>query len=341
MNENNVNIVDEAVSTAENVETTLSKITQEDIDRLTEVVQIESIKNDLQEQTVALHEKQNSLLATIKNYDGDFIDAKLKEHTVEELQILLKDDDVVNSFFVDPETNEPLEFNIKFASKEREIEFKRGLLTYFKATSEAFDSIDAEYAKLEEATAEMNENIANAVNILSDNVLSYIDLLTDKAEAMEDGRDKVKLKDTIRYIRSAYDMSIYTDVLDEHEGVAEKCVAELNNDSAIQRYGERYTKKINRNNVKTSLIQFASGDKIKSFEEQCLVRGDEYIIPDLFVYSLIRFYAMADWNNPDIKRAHASMILVIRKLIAGEFIPEIRAQVVEAIVKYLKKFPTE
>ena len=70
-----------------------------------------------------------------------------------------------------------------------------------------------------------------------------------------------------------------------------------------------------------------------------LVRNEQYIVPDLFVYSLIRFFAMADWNKDNnIRKAHASVILVIRKLIKNEFVDDVKKDVIDSIVKYLAKF---
>ena len=69
-----------------------------------------------------------------------------------------------------------------------------------------------------------------------------------------------------------------------------------------------------------------------------LIREEQYIVPDLFVFSLIRFFAMANWSDPDIRKAHASVSLVIKKLLANEFIDEVKKDIIDAIVTYIAKF---
>lgn len=317
------------------------KLTDEDIKKLTDIVQIESIKNDLAYQTEELHKKQQSLLATVKTDQPDFISERLKNYTVDELEEKLHNDDFVDSFFVDPETNQPVDFTVTFESKSREMDFKRGLLSYFKATDETFKKIDEEFETLNKETADINVEIQDAVKSLSDNVLAYISMLTDKANAMENEILKNKLLTTIKYIRSGYDMTIFVEAADQHPTIAKKCVTELNNDDIIKKTGARYLAKLKSNKVNVNLIDFASDiqDGKKSFEEIMLVRDEQYIVPDLFVYSLIRFFAMADWNKDNnIRKAHASVILVIRKLLKNEFVDEVKKDVIDAIVKYLAKF---
>lgn len=324
--------------TAENKATTFTK---EDVAKLQEVVQIESVKQDLEYQTNELHKQQQSLLASIKDYnDSDYIQEKLKGYTMEQLETLLKDEDVVNSFFIDPMTGKPAEFNIDFPDKNREIEFKRGLLTYFKATDEAFDRIDAEYEKLDEATKEFDDNVKDSIAALSDNVLGYIQYMTDKAVLIEDSYERNKLLTSLEYIRSAYDMTIYKDIIVQYPSIADKCVGELTNERVLKDIGQRYITKLQKNNVHANLIDFVSDIQSgkKSFEELVLIRDEQYIVPDLFVYSLIRFFAMSKWSDPNVKKAHASMVLVIRKLIKNEFVDEVKVKVITAITEYLKMF---
>ena len=336
--------LEEVEETSTDVETSdeEKELSWKDIEKLSQVVQIENMKHELNHQAVELHDKQNSLYATIKDYDSEnnFIEEELKKYSVEELEKKLKDDSFVESFFVNPLTQEPMEMTVDFENKAKEMDFKRGLLVYFKSTQEAFSKIDEEYDKLDEATREMQANVKDALNTLSDNVLAYIELLSDKANDMEDGKNKKALLKTIKYIRSGYDMSIYSEAIDEHPSIADRCVKELGKESDIQSFGKRYMSKLKTAKVRVSLIEFASDiqSNKKSFEELVLIRDEQYIVPDLFVYSLIRFFAMADWNDVDVRKAHASICLVIRKLLTNDMVEDVKAQVVDAIAAYLKKF---
>lgn len=325
--------------------TTQEELTLEQIEDLTKIIHAESYKKDMSKQYEELQKNVTDMKSKIKGLDSekDFIDEKLEKYTIDELEKMLKKDDVVQDFFTDPETGKPLDLTINFDSKEREIEFKRGYLVYVKSTQEAFKKIDEEYAKLDEATKEFNVEINKACYDLSDNVLSYISMMTDKANAMEDEVAKKKILKTLKYLKSGYDMSIFTEVLDEHPTVANKCIKELTKEVDIQRIGKRYGSKLKSFNVKSSLIPYTSDitSGRKSFEELVLIRGDQYVIPDLFVFSLIRFFGMADWSDGNIRKAHASVGLTIKKLLANEFADDVKKDVIDSIVAYLAKFPTE
>ena len=47
---------------------------------------------------------------------------------------------------------------------------------------------------------------------------------------------------------------------------------------------------------------------------------------------------MADWNNSFIPKAHATTILVIKRLLYNELDEEVKENVLAAIKEYLKKF---
>lgn len=321
------------------------EVTLDQIEDLTKIIHAESYKKEMSKQYEELQKNVSEMKSKIKGLDSekDFIDEKLEKYTVEELEKILKKNDVVEDFFTDPSTGEPLDLTINFDSKEREIEFKRGYLVYVKSTQEAFKKIDEEYAKLDDATKEFNMEINEACYALSDNVLSYISMMTDKANAMEDEVAKKKILESLKYLKSGYDMTIFSEVLDQHPTVAKNCVRELTREVDIQRIGKRYGSKLKTFNAKSSLIPYTSDitSGRKSFEEMVLIRGDQYVIPDLFVFSLIRFFGMADWSDGNIRKAHASVGLTIKKLLANEFADDVKKDVIDSIVTYLAKFPTE
>lgn len=318
------------------------ELTFEDIENLSKLVHSEAIKKDLANSVEEIKEKADSFRACLKGVDADkeFIDKKLEEYTVDQLETLLKNNDFVESFFVNPDTGEKLEMTIKFDSKQREMEFKRGLLAYFKSSQEAYIQIDKQFEELDKATAELNVGLSEACNALSDNVLTYVSAMTDKANEVTDEKVKAKMLRTLKYIKAGYDMSIFSEMLDEYPSVAKKVAAELTHEPTIQRIGKQYASKLKANKVKLSLVAFASDIESgkKSFEEIMLIREEQYIVPDLFVFSLIRFFAMANWSDPDIRKAHASVSLVIKKLLANEFIDEVKKDIIDAIVTYIAKF---
>lgn len=343
-NNSTCQFVDEAAIESKNTDANNDVETMAKIEDLSKLVHMEAVKNDLASHMDTLHAENAKLMGTIKGLDSEkeFLDEKLKEYTSDSLAKHLRSDKNVLDFFINPDTGVTLEMNIPFESREREIEFKRGFLVYLKTTQEAFDKIDEQFDELDKYTAEMNADIKSACDVLSDNVLTYISYMKDKADAIEDEKTKKKMLESLRYIKSGYDLSIYAEVIEKHPSVASKCVSELQKEVDIQRVGARYAKKIESNGIKMSLVNFASDIQSgkKSFEELTLVKDEDYKLPDLLVYSLIRFFSMADWSDNNIKKAHASVSLVLKKLLNNEFEEDIKTQVVDSIRTYLSMFPT-
>lgn len=320
-------------------------LTENEIDQLSQIIHAQAYKKEMLRQTESIQDKVNELKGTIKGLDMDkeFIDEMLKSYTVEQLESRLKNDDAVEAFFINPETGEPLEMNIEFESKAREIEFKRGLLVYIKSSQDTFEKIDKAMEELDKETEEFQKNIGEVTYSLSDNVLTYINYMKDRLNLMEEGRDKRHMTKLVKYLESGFTFEVFADVIKKYPTVAPKCISELKNEQNIKNIGARYGAKLKTNKIPVSLIGFASDitEGRKSLEELLLIRGEQYIIPDLFIYSLIRFFAMEDWNDGYVRKLHASVSLTLKKLLNNEFTEEVKNDVINSMVDYLKLFPTE
>lgn len=327
----------------EHVEETADvETSMKELDSLVNFVNVESAKSELSSTAKELEAQQHRITERLSGGEDnrDFLNERLAKMTLEECEAHLKSDDNVIKFFINEETGEEIVIDIDFESKTKEIDFKRGLLVYLKSSQEAMAKIDEEYKKLDEATQEMNMNVKEVCKELSDNTLSYIRYMKDKANALEDEGTKKKILETMKYIESGYTMEVFKEVITKHPSVGEKCANELTKEAQVAQIGERYTKHLNRNNVKASLIPFVSDSlgTSRSFEEEVLIKDDQYTVPDLFVYSLIRYFAMADWSNDNIRKAHASIILVIKRLLANDFDEAVKADIIANIVEYLRMF---
>ena len=318
-----------------------NELTMEEIENLSKYVHIEGVKDSLASEMNKVNEARTELLGTLTGLDNekDFLATKLTEFSsVEELRKYLANDDNLENFFVNPETGDVLSLSIDIDDEKRAKDFKRELLLYMKTTDEAQARIDAEYEELEKATAEIDKDLKEVCSRLSDNVLTYVSYLKDKAEACEDGDLKKKILDACRYIESGYNMDIYNEVLDKYPSVAKNTVDELVSTRGIDVVGKRYMKKLADNKVKVSLIPLISNKpEVLSVEETVLIKDYEYILPDLFIYSVIRFYSRADWDD-NIKKAHASIALVMKRLLNNELEEEVKQDVLAAIVKYLARY---
>ena len=320
------------------------ELTLDDMKQLTDFIDSEAQKHMIEEETKRCQEINDEVLSHITSGEGerDLLLDKLKELSLAEVNRKINSHNkkaFIDNLFTNQDGDE-LVIDIDFDTPEKELDFKCGLVTMLKTSQEAMEKIDEEQRKLDEATIEINRDIQQACKELSDNVLAFISLKREEYNNCPDEKIKAKGLETLRYIESAYTMDIYKDIVDRYPSTIDNCIRELKHEESVKKIGKRYTDKLKRNNVKISLIQYASDISIgtKSFEEIMLIKDDQYTIPDLFVFSLIRYFAMADWNNVNIRKAHASICLNIKKLFNNEFDDAVKADIIDAIVDYLDRF---
>ena len=317
-------------------------LSMDDINTLTKYIHTQGIKDSLSNELDKVESARDELLGSLTglNNEKDFIQDKLDTfESVEALQEYLKSDKNVEDFFVNEANGETIELSVAIDDEKRSLQFKRELLIYLKTTDVAHDAIDKEYEALEKATAEMDENLREACIQLSDNVLAYTMYLKDKANESSDEILKKKILDSAKYIESGYTFEVLQDVIDEHPSVLKNTVKELLSGTGVSNIGNRYTDKLKRFGIKVSLIPLVSnGTSVRSIEENVLIKDDEYKVPDLFIYSTIRYFAMADWNDENVKRFHASIALSMKRLISNDLAEEVRQNLIARMVEYLAQF---
>ena len=101
----------------------------------------------------------------------------------------------------------------------------------------------------------------------------------------------------------------------------------------------RYFKKLASAHITSSLIGFVSDDPADSYEYKALL-PDQYQrgMENLFVFSLIRFFATESWSDQDVRKCHASVIVALRKLVSPNISDDLKAKMRTAISSYLKRF---
>lgn len=333
----------EPVEVENNEIETNEDMTLDQLDALANQLNIESVKSDLSNKQEALRSHRENMAKAITGGEDSLdqiVEMLKKFDTVKELQDYLnKGKENVERFF--GETNATVD--VDFDDYGRELEFKKGFLVYLKESEIAYANIDAEYAKLDEYQKEFELNMKEVATQLADNVLGYIAMLRDKAQTFTDEKKKQNLLDAADYIESGYTYKIFGDTLDNHPSVKTNCIKELeeakkDKGAQFSSIGGRYLKKKEKHS-KASLIGFISDYEKghKSFEEYILVEG-QYEYTDLFVYSLIRWFAMADWSDKKITALHSSVCMVLKKVVDNTIDPDVKADVINAIIDYLKKF---
>lgn len=324
----------------------MQTLTTNELHDFSTMLNVQASREEISRWTQDIIEQKDELLSLVKTSntvaDTDFIDRELRKFTLDELKTLLyKDPSMVDKFFINPHTGEEVEFAIPFKSEKKKNEFKRDFLLHIASSNEALDGILQQEKELSEYITEMNRNIRDVTISLSDNILNYIEVLKDRANAVSDERKKSQMIKTIYYIESGFTLNVFRDNLSKYPSVLQRCVDELTDDVVLSRTGKRYLDKLNRYKVPASLIMFISnGEGVISFEEKMLIKDEDYKIPDLFIYSLIRFFSMADWGDNNIRRLHSSVMIMLKRLIRNELSEEVKTMQLGRIVDYIALFTT-
>lgn len=303
------------------------------------LVGMEARKNSL----YAEIDKQKEKVASIQKFidgpeeEAEFIEEKLREvKTVEELQARIKTEAGLNYFFTNPETGELLGVSDAIEEKKKD-EFRRSYLVFLKNNQIAMDGIDAELEKYNQAIDEFDADIKDVMAVMADNVLAYTEYL--RQSIPEDHPNYNKVMRTAKYIDSAYDMTVFNEILDRYPSIIKHTVEDFHSERRTKEIGSRYFKKLASARITSSLIGFVSDDPADSYEYKALL-PDQYQrgMENLFVFSLIRFFATESWSDQDVRKCHASVIVALRKLVSPNISDDLKVKMRTAISSYLKRF---
>lgn len=314
-----------------------------------EIVQINGRKEYLTKKIVEHKEMADKMRSSLfKEQDTDFIDEKVTSfinthpgdrNLKKTFMDYIKNPVNLNYFYTDPATGEMLDIDISNApnKKATNADFKMDFLLFIFSTIESSMKIDAEMAAYEEELKKFDVEYKDIMRMLSDNVLLYIDNLEAKLDP-----DDLNYKKTVReikHIRAGYDMSMFKNVLEKYPSVIEKCVTEMKKPKEIESISARYHQKLMKADVNVSLVTLIDDDPKKSMEYLTLPKGYyEEGRENLFVWSLIRFFAMESWSDGAMRKLHASVFNVLSKLRRGDMEPELKEYVVDNIRDYLTLF---
>lgn len=311
-----------------------------DIDNLANVINSDMMRKDIEDKKKEVSEAKESLLSTVIDpaKEKDFIDQKLaKFETVEQLKKHLAVKENVVDMFTNPITGEVLD--VKVVNDKKEIDFRRDLLIYIKETDIQTQKIDAEYEKLDTATKEFQTDVDDACYQLADNVLVYIDGLKLRVEQCSNNLDKAKMMKSIKALESGFTLELYKETYTKYPSAVERCKSFITKEKEVADIGKRYLAKLKSAKTKVNLLQFASDlDNRKSFEEMVFTPDEYNTAPDMFVFSLIRHFSMANWNDISVVQGHATIALNMKKLLSNEIDEVVKERFKAAILDYLKIF---
>jgi hypothetical protein len=251
----------------------------------------------------------------------------------------------IDEFFENPDTHEVLELSSGPAVKNKteEYDFKRGLLLYFKQNDEYIAKIDKELEAMNQTTAEFEDNIAQALNPMKDNILAYTEYLFKESEPADDDTAQVSRAKRIKRkkayaIRSGYTLENMVDLMNRSPKIKEHALSDFHDSARLREIGERYARKLKTAKIGFDLFPLLSDDPHESLEYRVLPQGDYPAGMEGFtVFFIIRSLGMSLPNSED-QLFHASVQVAFTQLIKGEMDPDVAETVKRSIQKFLALF---
>ncbi len=278
-----------------------------------------------------------------------------KWETAEELESYLKGSvkdpkvkERINNFFENPVTHEVLELsnNTEVKNETQELEFKRGLILYFKQNDEYLKKIDEEVNRFNKEMDELTSEISTALNPLRDDVYSYSKVLTDMA-VIKDGDDEETIKKkTIeakraKAIRSAFTLENMIELIESKPSIIYNSLRDFKNEQRLKDIGEHYAKKLKRCDISHDLFGFLSDDPKQSIEYTFLPLGDyPEGLEGFTVFFIIRSLSMSLPDKMD-ETFHSAVYIVLSQLLENKLNDEAKETLRNSMIKFLNKFRKE
>ena len=315
-----------------------------------EMVQINARKDYLGKKIEEHNEMVDKMRgAMFKDKNADFIDEKVTSWIMEHSKSkdmkaafisYIKDKENLEYFYTDPDTGNVLDVDLPATGGTKNAtskSFKHDFLLFVFSTIDSSMKIDEELAAYDEELKRFDKEYKDIMRILSDNILLYIDTLEESLKPEDPNYRKISRE--IKHIRAGYNMSMFKDVLVRYPSVIGKCITEMHKENEVEKISARYHQKIAKAGINISLVVFIDDDPKKSLEYLTLPK--EYYEEgreNLFIWSLIRFFAMESWSDGTMKKLHASVFNVLSKLRKNDLPSELKESVVESIRDYLAVF---
>lgn len=251
----------------------------------------------------------------------------------------------INEFFTNEETGEVLELvdNDRIKDETHELDFKRGLLLYFKQNDYYMDKIDEEVESLNKATEELTSNLSEALNPLKDNILNYANYLLDTSTIEDGDTDEVKRAKKSRAkkaiaIRSGYSLENMIALIEEHPGIVKNALKDFRTESNIRNIGERYARKLKTTKINFNLLSLLADNVHDSLEYRTIPQGDYPAgLENFTVFFIVRAMSMGLTSAEDIT-FHASAQIALNKFVDNTLDPDITEYMRKNIIKFLSYF---
>ena len=271
----------------------------------------------------------------------ELINAKL--NTVANAEVLANEylpyPEKVKWFFINDETGKVVDFDFPEDGKIAKdlLEFQKDLLLFLKRCD---DSI-AEYNRIsEEADKELKAikaDIDEINRLMGSNVLAFVEAL--KQSVTPESENYKEVMDICTGIMSAYDFSLVFDTVKEYPSVIKNTLDDFKKESRIKDLANRYAIAVDRSRTSVNLITFLPRSKdVLTIEKAALSKFYRPGTDDLFIFIMIRWFAMNKLDDAKSKKFHAALYHVLYQLLNGQLVDAVSDMVVENMKKLLTLF---
>lgn len=305
----------------------------DNLKQMEDVIAHAQAKNMLVEERHQVNEQVKGVLSsTVKGLDSDRDAIMLRLDQVESSEELKKALDrtpsMVDIFFTN-DLGEPIDLNLGDITPERELQFKKDLLVYLKATQEYNQKIDEEFAKKEEAEKEFNEEMANCIKLISDNFLIHVQQVEDslKDPNLTDIQ-RAQGKKRLAAIKTGYTFEYFIELLDKHPGLKDNVKKDFLNELKKAQIVTNYANKTKKATVNPVLGVMFHNDKVSL--ERNFLTDDEYGIEGLVLFYMVRCFSMSGFEGLN-RTMHSSVSLILTKMVKNDISPEFKEEVVTGL----------
>ncbi|MCM1218306.1 MAG: hypothetical protein NC548_27790 [Lachnospiraceae bacterium] len=242
-------------------------------------------------------------------------------------------------FFEDDDTGDVIEFNFPKNSEISKdlFSFQKDLLLFFKRCDDAVEEYNQISKDAEEELKAINADIEEINRIMGDNVLAFVDALKDSVK--EGSPDYKQSMEICRGIESAYNFSMVFETLEKYPSVVRNTLEDFKRESRITNIGERYGNVVKKSNTSVNLITFLPRSKdVKTIEQLALSKFYRPGTDDLFIFILIRWFAMNGMDDIASKKFHAALYHVLYQLTSNQISDAVYDMVLENMKKLLTVF---
>lgn len=275
-----------------------------------------------------------------KDYSKDpteMIEEKLK--SVKDANDLIKNylpyPEKVKWFFEDEETGDYVEFVTPKDLKQDMYEFEKDYLLFLKRIQDAM----IDYEKISEETSKeleaINADINDIYKTLNDSVLTYVRALKENTPRDSDNYEEVMK--VCKGIESGYDFSLVFETIEKYPSIPKNTIKDFKSSGKISDIGRRYG--VERAKAKTSAnlaIFLPRTEDMLCIEKQLLpnfyLNGTE----DLFIFILIRWFAINGIRTVEAKKFHASVYNVLMRMTSDKEGDALSEDVQEDVIEKMK-----